>query len=312
MSGRGGFALVAALWLLVAISGATLALTLAGHQRRLTAANGLDHARARLAAEAGLEEVRAALEDRLRKATPISLGDGGHLDPWAGADTFFMAPLSLGGAEVRLTLRDPGNALLLNGAGELELRKLLGSLGLDYGEADRLAQRILDWSDTDGLRRPRGAERADYLAAGRLVLPTDRSFERLSELRHVQGMSGDLFEEVEPHLTLVGSGRINVQSAPRPVLLTLPGFGDEAVAALLARRRSGRRLGSIYELALELSPSARRALEAEVPRLAMLATLETSAVEVTSVGLAGSVRVRIHALLVRGPGRTRLAWRRTE
>ena len=311
-----GFALVAALWLLATIGAVMLDLSLRARQRRLVAANAVEAAAARLAAEAGLEHALQRLAARAQASESLAGTLDPELlwDPWAGADTVLRAPVPIGHATYRLSLGDPGAALHLNLASEDQLRTFFAAFGLDFGEADRLAQRIADWRDPDQVRRPRGAERADYLARGRLVLPADRPFERVDELRDVEGMTEALYRRVAPHLTLLGSGRVNLRLAPRPVLLTLPGFGEEAVRVLEHVRRTRRPLSSVYELALALSPPARAALEAELPRLAMLTTLETAALVVVSEGEAedGRFRARVEALVVRAGGGARVAWRRAE
>lgn len=313
---RGGFVLLVALWLLVAISAGALELTLRAREQYLFAANALEATEARLAAEAGLQHALERLAARVRAAESLAgTVDRALLqDPWAGADTMFGAPVPIGRATYRVTLRDTGAALHLNLASEEQLRAFFIAHGVDFGEADRLAQRILDWRDADQARRPRGAERADYLARGRVDFPADRPFERLDELRGVEGMTSALYRRVAPQLTLLGSGRINLHTAPRPVLLTLPGFSEEAVYALERRRRSGDRLSSVYELTPDLSPGARAALEAELPRLSGLTTLEVAALEVISEGIAegGRRRARVQALIVPSGGGAQLVWRRVE
>src|SRR5690606_8405821 len=123
--------------------------------------------------------------------------------------------------------RDAGSQLHLNVADEEELRRYFSALRMDYGKADRLAQAIMDWRDLDQSHRARGAERDDYLAAGSAVLPADGPFRRVSDLRFVMGMTSADYDLLSPHLTLFGSGRINLNSAPREVLLALPGVTEE-------------------------------------------------------------------------------------
>jgi type II secretory pathway component PulK len=81
MSDRRGFALLAALWLLVAISVASLALETAARTRRVSAANLAEAVQARAAAGAGIEQTRARLVRRLAATT--------LWDPWAGVDSLF-------------------------------------------------------------------------------------------------------------------------------------------------------------------------------------------------------------------------------
>ena len=308
MTGRRGFALLAALWLLVAFSVASLALSAAGRTRRLAAANLAERVRAEAAARAGIEQLRGRLARRIEAAATALL------DPWRGVDSILADTLRVGEGRALVRARDAGTALNLNRATEEELRRLCVALRMDAGEADRLAQAIADWRDPDDLHRGRGAERDAYLAAGALALPRNGPFQTLPELLSIRGMSPALHERMRPHLTLLGSGQVNLNLADRPVLLALPGITEEAVAVLFRYRRQGRTLGSITNLERDLSPGARRELTAALPALLARATTETREVEVTSEGwLPGSpVRVRVTGLLVRARSAVFYVWSRTE
>lgn len=282
-----GFALLAALWLLVALSTASLALALSARSRRLAAANYAEGVRARAATQAGVEHIRARLVERL---TP----DRGP-DPWSGMDSV-ADTLMLGDARVTATVRDLGTVLNLNRADETEIRRFLVALRVDAGEADRLAQAIADWRDGDDLHRMRGAERADYLAAGAAALPRNGPFQRLDELRAVRGITTRLYDKIRPYLTLRGSGQVNLNVASRPVLLTVPGLGEEAVAVLMRLRREGRMLANIAELERDLPPGARASFSAQLPTILARATTETREVEVTSEGWLPGSPVRAHLI----------------
>ena len=127
-------------------------------------------------------------------------------------------------------------------------------------------------------------------------------------------MTPGLFEEMRPYLTVYGGGQINLNTAPRPVLLSLPGITEEAAGVLLRSRGRGQSLGTIADLERELSPSARERLRVQLPTLLSRTTTETREVEVVSVGwLPGSpVRAKVTALLVRARDAVFYVWSRTE
>lgn len=316
MRARRGFALIGALWLLVALSAVGLQLSLRARDRRLAAANVVDYERAGAVAAAGVEHARARLARALREASPmIATPDPDRIaDPWRGADHFLRDTVALGPSRYRVTLRDANAFLNVNRASEDDLRRFFIALRVDAGRADRLAQAIADWRDADDLRRARGAERDDYLSAGAAVLPANAPFERLAELLAVRAMTRDVYELARPYLTLVGGGQINLNAALRPVLLALPGFAEEAVAVLERTHARGRRITSLQELSRELSPGARAALDAELPRLMMGTTFETREVELRSDGWTdgGTVRSHVRALLVRSGEAVLVVWRRSE
>src|SRR6266516_2968029 len=247
VSDRRGFALLAALWLLVAFSIAGLALSASGRSRRLAAANLSEATAAQAAAAGGLDQLRQRLAMRLDAVA------GSALDPWHGVDSVMPDTLALGAERVLVRAHDTG------------------------------------------------AARDAYLAAGARMLPRNGPFQSLAELLGVRGMSASLFERVRPHLTLLGSGQINVNLADRPVLLALPGMTEEAVAVLLRYRRQNRTVGLIADVQRDLSPAARRELAAALPTLLARTTTETREVEVNSEAwLPGSpVHLRLTGLLVR-------------
>lgn len=312
--GEGGFALLAAMWLLVALSLVGLELSQQARNRRLSALNLVERTQAVAAAQAGIEQAHGHLAYRLssspqlsRRATP--------LDPWHDLDTILPDTVALSdGLRFVVRVRDVGTALNLNRVTEDELRGLFIALRMDAGEADRLAQCILDWRDPDDLHRARGAERDAYLAANAPALPRNGPFQTLTELRFVRGMTADVYHRAVPFLTLSGSGQVNLNTADRPVLLALPGMTEEAVAVLLRLRRQRSGVGSLADLERQLSPGARRVLVAALPQVLTLATTETREVEVTSEGwLPGSpVWARVTSLLARGGGTVFDIWNRIE
>jgi general secretion pathway protein K len=306
MSNRRGFALLAALWLLVAISIASLALETAARTRRLAGANFAERVQGEAAAKAGIEQTRARLARRL---IAVTIGD-----PWAGMDSLYTDTITIGRERAYVSMRDGGARLNLNLATEDELRRLFIALRIDAGLADQLAQCILDWRDPDDLHRARGAERDDYLKAGAVQLPRNGSFQSLAELAAVKGMTPSTFERVRPYLTLVGSGQVNVNIADRPVLLALPGMTEDAVGVLLRYRLRHQILASLADLERDLPPGAKSELETHLPDLLRTATTETREMEATSVGWAEGSPVRVHitGLFARARGAVFYVWSQIE
>ena len=302
LPGERGFALVAAVWLLVVLSIVSLEFSLRAREQHLAAANAIEEERARAAALGGLEHARARL-GRMLAEKPERAGSAPAewLDPWRHADTVLTQPTALDDVRYRLRIRDVGARLNLNLASEAELRRFFVALEVDAAQADEIAQSVLDWRDPDDFRRGRGAERDYYLRRGGAVLPRNAPFASLADLGFVRGMTREVLERATPHLTLAGTGQVNLATADRAVLLALPGMSEEAVGLLLRRRAQGLS-ASLFDLAPQLSAGARAALQAAMPELFPRTTEETREVEGWSEGwVEGSrVRVRLRALFVRG------------
>lgn len=312
MTTRRGMALFTALALLVLISGAAIELTAAAKPRRITVAAVLDRAELDAAATGGLEHARAQLGQLMRVGALQSLRDPTRvLDAWTAADGMVVGASLGNDLEYRVELHDAGARLNLNAAGEDQLRQLFVALHIDARRADRLAQAIADWRDGDQLRRANGAERSDYLRDGRAVVPDDGPFASVGMLRFVMGMTDSLFRLALPYVSTFGSGRVDVNSAPRPVLIGLPGMTDEAVAALLRYRQQGRRVTSLDRFADELSPSARLRLRSAMQQLQAMTVREPREIHVASEAWRRGTmtRVRIDAIVSRDD-EGRVVWRR--
>jgi general secretion pathway protein K len=309
---RRGFALIAALWLLVAFAAVGAGISLHARTRRLSAANSLDEDRGRAAAEAGLEHARSRLarlitgDVGLSQQIPAVVGD-----PWHSAALVLVDTARLGDERYHVSIRDAGASVNLNLATEEELERLFVALPIDAGRATEIAESILDWRDSDNLHRLHGAEADDYLRMGSAVLPTNGNFSRLEELRYVNAVTAETFARVRPFLTLVGTGQINLNAAPRTVLLALPGMTEEAISVLLQTRSSPQPIHSLQELSLQLSSGARAVLMAAMPEILPLAAFETRELDVRSEGWTDGSPVHkwIEALVVKAGGMGVVAFR---
>jgi type II secretory pathway component PulK len=318
-----------------------LQVSLQNRASRLSAANLLDETRARTAAEAAAEYARSRLAsamlgraDELRaqaaaRATSNAArqrverqnvralfrqADPGE-DPWREPAELVAPEFALNGVPATLYLRDTGAALNPNEADENMLRQFLAQgLGLDYALSDELAQAMLDWRDEDDLPRINGGEREQYINAGAAVLPANRPFARIDELRFVLGMTPDLFELMQPYLTMVSSGRINVNAAPEPVLLALPGFTKVAAAAMLQLRQAGRFPRNVQELRALLPTSAVNALNDNQREFTRRSAYATDEVEIdVQVDLPGSpISARALVVVARASAGASVVWRKVE
>lgn len=322
---RDGFVLIAVLWLLVALGAVGLHVGIEMRTERLAAANMLDQTRAREAASAGAEYARSRLtaallqradELRAEAERANSRRQSGRVqsvqrffrsvdpadDPWRDPEGLVVTEMEFGDARFTLHVRDAQAALNLNAANE---EMLLGffsqGLGIDYAQADRISQAIADWRDPDDLPRVNGGERDQYLRAGLPVLPTNRGFAEMNELRYVMGMTDEIYAAAAPYLTLRGSGRINVNAAPVPVLMAIPGMSPAAATELLRLRDAGQFPSGRNELFRMLPGSIAEALEDMGQAFQRMTVFRTDEVEIISDGhVAGSaVEARVRLIVVR-------------
>lgn len=305
MRDRRGFALMASLWLVVAIAALSLQISAGARDRRLAVANTLEDQRAHAAATSGVEHARARLA-RLAD-------DGGGrrdwrdpqwlADPWHALDSTLRS--ETGNQRYDVRFHDLGGRLHVNRATAADLRRYFTGLRMDVVQAQTITDGILDWLDADDVARTRGAEHADYLRSGARELPRDGPVSSVEELRDVRGMTPELFRRISRDFAALGTGQVNVNSASRSVLLSLPGFTEAAADAVVREQANRRRIGSWTELMSVIPSQARAPLLAAAAELHTGIIYETREVGVESVGTVdGSpVRAVTEAVLARG-GRT--------
>ncbi|HEY4137057.1 MAG TPA: helix-hairpin-helix domain-containing protein, partial [Casimicrobiaceae bacterium] len=81
-----------------------------------------------------------------------------------------------------------------------------------------------------------------------LALPTNAPFRTIEELQDVMGMTSEIYQKASPYLTTLGTGQVNVNTAPVPVLRALPGMTDATLNRILQLRSQGGRINSISDL----------------------------------------------------------------
>lgn len=146
-----------------------------------------------------------------------------------------------GEASVTISMIDESGKIDINVVSDQLLRGLLTSQGVTEEDAPALIDAIADWRDPDSLKRLRGAEEAEYTAAGRKYKPANAPFQTIEELKLVLGMTPDLYHRLEPLITTFSrQPGVNPQIASREVLRAIPGATEELIDAYLQQRETAR------------------------------------------------------------------------
>lgn len=216
---RSGVALLLTLLVLVLIVTLTMEIFRVGTRAAQTGAYGRDSIRGTLLAEAGVSAAKIALRESAkydkidtldqfwsRPAPPIDLGEGSIL-------------VAVEDEERKFNL----NKLILpqgNAPDEQRLpvfRRLLEILDIDVAVADA----VVDWLDNDETPRVGGAESSYYLSLPYPYRSKNDLFDTVDELRLVRGMTPEAFEKLRPFVTVRSSGMININTAPKEILMAL-------------------------------------------------------------------------------------------
>lgn len=305
---EGGFVLLAVLWALVLVTGvATLYLADTRHMMGVSANRGAE-LRARQGALAGqahagnlLDHLHARTSDRallFDRDERLRL-----LRAWNDLDSTVAASAGgcLGSTCYRTRVRDLGRQLNVNTAGEARLKRLFLHLGVDEHDAETAAQSIADWIDHDDRPRPFGAEDPYYSSVLAPYRARNGPIPDLSELRRIRGVHPAVLEVALPYLGLEGA-TINLNTAPLPVLVTLPGVDSVVARTIAAHRRRSGPITDPSQLLTLVRGGARARLEEDFTTVRALVAVEPQVVEVLSVGWhrGSPIQVTLRTVYTRG------------
>ncbi len=106
---------------------------------------------------------------------------------------------------------------------------------------EELASTAADWADKDEEPRTLGAEDYDYYMRRKYPYKSKgASFDHVGELSLVKGYGPDVMGKLRPFVTVYGDGLVNINNAPREVLMALTEelSGDIADAVIERRTKS--------------------------------------------------------------------------
>ena len=313
--------MIAALWLVVAIAVVALQFSLDAKERRELGLNTAERGVGRAAALGAMALVQERIETALRDAAALNRGNVTALrasDPLLNVDSLYSGTLSVDSLTVDVRAEDLGSYININiGMAETEWRQFFNYVLKDDERADSLAQAIMDWRDIDDNAREKGGEHDDYVKAGLLALPANADFREPSDLLLVKGMTPDVYAMVSPYLTTRGTGIVDLNNAPVPVLWSLPGMNDAIVAQILQMRSGGQRITSVAEVVgrtqgrQRLTPAQAAAGNQAATRLAGRAGVNANEIQLTITARTApqAEPVKLYAILQRAGTNMQVTWR---
>ena len=274
---RRGFALLAVLWLIVALgSAAAVILSMA----RIDIGAGRNRVTLRRSAWAR-EACLAILSARYTgpPVAPLDTVQLGH-GTWCSASVW-----------------DPAGRVNINTADSATLRRLLRS--------DSMAAALMDWRDPDDSARAVGAEAAWYRAADRVV-PRNGPLASTEELGLVRWFDDTVLATILPQITVNGSV-LNVNSASAEVLEAISDLPPAATALLLDRRQNGRPIRNLDELMSQLAPRDQRIIASQYPELSRRLIFQSRTLQAEVTGGVAGYAPRSKCLITFVPLHERLA-----
>jgi DNA uptake protein ComE-like DNA-binding protein len=263
MARRDGYVLMAALWVVVLVSAAGIHAAATVRYKRLYSRNLLDMQHARAAVSSALATTRADLS-RL-----LITGSIGANDPWYSAPEIVQTSGEVGGWRYESSARDAEASVNINTATQDQLERFFLALNVEKAQESAVA----------------------------LVAARQRSggFQEIMELAQGDSSLSHAFDMMEPFITVAGAGQINLNTAPRPVLLSLPGFSPRAADVIAEMQANRQRIHSSFQIINALSGDERMQMAAVLPNLEKLVTTETRTILVTVEAKSSGAVMRARA-----------------
>ncbi len=203
-------------------------------------------------AEAGLE--RGIMEIFYRQFYREQTVDIEGREIWKTDDTPYQGQIGDGLYTVRIT--NEQGKVDINTASEVVLKNLFINLGVQAEEADTIVDSIMDWKDPDDLHRLHGAESDYYMSLPNPYKAKDADFETLEELLLVKGMTSEILYGTNEKKGAIdfltinsGQGEIDINSAPKEVLMSIPGITPGLADAIIDKRKDVE-INNLAEFAL--------------------------------------------------------------
>lgn len=146
--------------------------------------------------------------------------------------------------DISISIDDLDGKLLLNKLVDLQgnpsplyrerFIRLCYELALDNPEA--LADALVDWIDPDHDPNPAGAEDSDYLRLQPAYEASDGPLQDVDELRLVRGFTAKIVNQLRPHVSVFGSGQLNINTASAEVLRCWDADSSQEIENLISSR----------------------------------------------------------------------------
>jgi general secretion pathway protein K len=192
-------------------------------------------------AEAGIE--RGIMEIFYRQMNKDATVEMDSSQRWKIDATPYQEQLGNGYYTVRIT--GEHGKVDINTASEVVLKNLFINLGIPSEEVDTIVDSIMDWKDPDDLHRLHGAESDYYISLPNPYRAKDADFETVEELLMVKGMTPEILYGTNTRKGAINfltvnshQHNIDINAAPKEVLMALPGMSPELADSIVEYRKS--------------------------------------------------------------------------
>ncbi len=237
-----GIALLMVLWILTILMVLVLSFSFMTKTDIYATLSFKEGTEKKLLAEAGTERGILELFYRNANKNQAIILEGHEI--WKIDGRSYKDKMGEGEYSVRLT--DESGKIGINAITDANsdiLRNLIKTLGVQEEEVNTIVDSILDWKDADDLHHLNGAEDDYYMSLPNPYKAKNANFDTLEELLLVKGMTSEILygndeqKGIIDLLTVYSStNKINVNAAPKEVLMAIPGITPEIADSIISFR----------------------------------------------------------------------------
>lgn len=308
--GERGIALVITLLILTLLVVTGLELHRAVQVEATLAGNFRDLTQASYIAQSGVEIARALIQEDEPSYDDLN-------ERWAQLATlsFYSHQLFNEGSFSGQILDENGKINvngLIDSFGNVVLKKReqVERLSALLGHDPEFLDALLDWLDPDDQRRPQGAERDDYLGKNLGYAPKNGPLDSLGEILLIRGVKPEVFygtaekEGLQNYLTITSDGRININTASLPVLMSLSPKIDRVMAQAVLDYRLEKPFHRLEDLRMITG------WDEVFPQISGEITIRSNFFSVEMAGYFHDARAMVRAIIKREGKKTKvLSWR---
>ncbi|MEW6416513.1 MAG: hypothetical protein AB1480_00110 [Nitrospirota bacterium] len=238
-----GIALLMVLWVLTLLMVIVLSFSFMARTETHSTLSFKEGTEKKFLAEAGIERGITELFYRNVYKNQTLVMEGTEV--WRTDGTVYSSQLGDGYYTIRIT--DESGKVDINTVSDVVLKNLLINTGVQEEEVDIIVDSIMDWKDPDDLHRLHGAESDYYMSLPNPYKAKDANFDTLEELLLVKGMTSEILfgsasggekRGIINFLTInSGTNKININAAPKEVLIAIPGITPEIADGIISFRQ---------------------------------------------------------------------------
>ena len=317
---KGGSALLVAIWTIALLAMLVMTFTFDIFLETKLTTYARNRRQAEFLALSGLEMAQMLL-DRQRGVS------GNETEEATAEDKWYTAALELsrgkattvseelGEGEIRLTITPEPGKRNVNKLTDEDWERILLTGGIPEEYWPELIDCFNDWVDTDSLPRTDGAETEDYYSTlDKPYRARNGPLDTVRELLLVKGfneavLSGGVLNPdlpkdqqitvsgIQDMLTTYGDGKVNVNTAERRVLMTLPDVDDLVADAIIEERTVGIADSNDSSFKDEGDFMNRMRIAGLSASVQSLVTTRSNFFRITATGLYGPVSRTIRAIV---------------